>query len=138
MIGGDGRDQTADQAIMSRTLYRLSYITVARSERFELPASAFEARHSGPLSYERVFLARPDRFERPTARVEAGCSDPLNYGREIYGRIGRTRTGIPFLGSSILSRGRLPISPLSENGAPRRSRTDKGRASETRSCTNLH
>jgi hypothetical protein len=46
---------------MSRLLYRLSYITVAR----------------------------PDRFERPTARVEAGCSDPLNYGRKYL--VGQAR-----------------------------------------------
>ena len=53
----------------------------------------------------------------------------------MVGQVGFEPTSLA--GSSLLRRGRLPIAPLS-GGAPRRIRTDKGRASKTRSCTNLH
>lgn len=53
----------------------------------------------------------------------------------MVGQVGFEPTSLA--GSSLLRRGRLPIAPLS-GGAPRRIRTDKGQASKTRSCTNLH
>ena len=58
------------------TLYFLVKVLfmLAPPERFELPSTWFEAKHSNPLSYRGIILVGPERFELSTNGLKVRCS----------------------------------------------------------------